>query len=196
MTKQDQGTPGSSSSWREDWKGDDYNRPIEMRMAEERLGHLEARCRRQEFGLIALTTILLAMAAIWLFPKEAPVHNMVRTERIEVLTPEGRPVVILDSDRIGGRLAIRFNRSGDPPPQAAFLYAAVEGGAFQLYEPGENFFAVSAKVEQDGNGRLDLRGRGRRSGLELRGPAQPDQGGILRIFDQQGQVKTEIPGKP
>jgi len=179
--------------WWANWQAQQNEEPLEERLIEAKLHGLERQVRlhRYLFGLVGL---IFAGGAVWYLnlPPE-PVREVLRVHRLEVLSPQGREGVVLEVDRQGGRISLRYSgRDGEPPPPAVFLSAEATGGALQLFEPGQNFYALSLGVGRAGQGVAQVRTRGRQQGVELSGPATPTSGGTLTVYNADGKPAVAL----
>jgi hypothetical protein len=179
---------GWLTGWRQAHPGD-APRELLIELKIERMRR-ELRLHRALFGLLALAA--LGTGGWWVFGPADPPARVLRAHRIEVVSQEGRSAVVLDADRVGGRIALRYNRGGTPPPPAVFITAAEEGGAIQLYEPGQNYYALAFEVGPSGEGTVRVRSRDRQEGVELRGPTEGAPGGRLLLYNQEGRPAVRL----
>ena len=179
--------------WWAGWQAQQQEEPLGERLIEAKLARLERQVRIFR-ALFALVAMIFAGMVLWTLgrPPE-PVRDVLRVHKLEVLSPEGREAVVLDADRQGGRLALRYSgRPGNPPLPALFLAVEETGGTVQVFEPGQNFYALSLGVGSEGQGVAQLRTRGRQPGMELRGPASPTEGGTLAVFNADGKPAVTL----
>jgi hypothetical protein len=191
---------GPKRGWWADWKAQSQEESIGERLIEHKLARLEREARILR-GVLALVVLaLVVLAALHLARPAGSDGSVLRVRRIEVQSADGRPAVVLDADSLGGRIALRYSgKPGVPPPPAMFLGAAPEGGSIQLFEPGQNFYALGLELGREGQGLVKVRRRGMQTGLELRGPATDTAGGELLVFDAAGKpvvrIASEGPGR-
>jgi hypothetical protein len=178
--------------WWAGWRAQAQDKPIGERILAARLDRLrrELRIHRILFAVVAL--VFAGQGIVWLRSPARQIGDTVRTHRVEVLAENGTPAVVLDADRIGGRIALRYNRGGTPSPPAMFLLATPEGGALQLFQPGHNYFALALELGDQGEGIVKVRRSGMQQGLELSGPRAEDQGGALSVFNADGRPAVTL----
>jgi hypothetical protein len=181
---------GEKRGWWSAWRAAAQEEPLSERLLEAQLARVRRELRLHRAALAVLALAAVGLGWLELQSHSAQQKDVLRAHRIEVLSQEGRPVVVLDADRVGGHIALRYNRPGDPPPPALFLSAEPNGGSVQLFEPGQNFYALGLEVAEAGHGVLQLRARGMQPGLELRGPQQ--RGGELELFNARGRPALRL----
>lgn len=179
-------------SWWAGWRPvEEEEGPIE-RVLEARIERLHREVRRSRYLLALFALMLVGAGVAWYQQSGTPTLDVIRARKIQIVTPEGRNAVVLDTDREGGRIALRYNREGEPAPPAIFLSAAPNGGAIQLFEPGRNFYALGFEVGPGGEGVLKVRARAKQAGVELRGPTAQRPGGELVVFNGEGREAVRL----
>jgi hypothetical protein len=179
--------------WWSAWQQQAGEEPIGERLLESRIQRVEREVRIYR-GLFVLAALALAgLGSLHLMRPAAPVGDLLRAHRIEVLDKQGRLAVELDSDTLGGRIALRYSgKDGDPPPPAMFLASEPNGGSLQMFEPGQNFYALNLGIGDAGQGVVSVRRRGMQPGAELRGPASDASGGELLVYNKDGNPAVHL----
>ena len=152
--------------------------------AEQRIVRLERRMRRQQWGLLVLGVALGAVLTLGA-SNNAPVVEVLRTHRLEVVDAAGTPVAVMGTYENGGGLSV-LNTAGKTVAEVA---AKENGGGLGVANTaGKTVAEVMAKEDGGWLGVLN------KTGEEVVQAYADEYGhGFVGVWDRQGKGRTLTP---